>query len=56
MLASRGRVRLGRAASTAFWVDPVEEITAMFFTQLLPSSTYPIRPRLRALVAQALVD
>ncbi len=36
--------------------DPVEEVTAMFFTQFLPSSTYPIRSRLRALVAQALVD
>jgi hypothetical protein len=28
----------------------------MFFTQLLPSSTYPIRPQLRTLVNQALVD
>jgi hypothetical protein len=43
-------------ASTAFWVDPVDEITAMFFTQLIPSSTYPIRPQLRQLVYAALVD
>ena len=56
VLTSPGEYAWGGIASTAFYVDPVEEITAMFFTQFLPSSTYPIRPRLRALVAQALVD
>ena len=34
-------------------VDPKEELTAMFFTQLLPSSTHPIRSQLRQLVYQA---
>ena len=29
--------------STAFYVDPVEEITAMFFTQFLPGPVYPMR-------------
>lgn len=46
----------GGVASTVFWVDPVNQITAQFYTQLLPSSTYPIRPFLRQLVYQALVD
>jgi CubicO group peptidase (beta-lactamase class C family) len=55
-LSSAGEFAWGGLASTAFYVDPVEEITAMFFTQLMPSSTYPIRPQLRTLVAQALVD
>lgn len=55
-VTSPGEYAWGGLASTAFWVDPVEEITAMFFTQLLPSSTYPIRPQLRALVNQAVVD
>jgi CubicO group peptidase (beta-lactamase class C family) len=55
-VTSAGEYAWGGLASTAFWVDPVEEITAMFFTQLLPSSTYPIRPQLRALVNQAVVD
>lgn len=45
----------GGVASTVFWVDPVNQITAQFYTQLLPSSTYPIRPFLRQLVYQALV-
>src|SRR3954451_21059660 len=53
---SRGEFGWGGAASTAFWVDPVERLTVLFFTQLLPSSTYPIRPQLHQLVHQALVD
>jgi CubicO group peptidase (beta-lactamase class C family) len=56
VLTSPGEYAWGGMASTAFYVDPVEEITAMFFTQFLPSSTYPIRSRLRALVAQAVVS
>jgi CubicO group peptidase (beta-lactamase class C family) len=52
---SEGELSWGGAASTAFWIDPAEELTVSFFTQLLPSSTYPIRPQLRQLVYQALV-
>jgi CubicO group peptidase (beta-lactamase class C family) len=51
-----GEYSWGGAASTAFWVDPAEEVTAMFFTQLFPSSTYPLRTELRQLVYSALVD
>ena len=46
----------GGAASTTFWIDRVEGITAEFYTQLLPSSTWPLRPYFRSLVYQALVD
>ncbi|HEX7746869.1 MAG TPA: serine hydrolase domain-containing protein [Micromonosporaceae bacterium] len=56
MPSSVGEYHWGGAASTAFWVDPVEEITAMLFTQLVPSSTYPLRPQLRQLVYSAIVD
>lgn len=55
-LGSRGEYNWGGAASTAFWVDPLEGITATFMTQLLPSSTYPLRTQLRQLVYSALVD
>ncbi len=55
-VTSTGEYAWGGLASTAFYVDPVEEITAMFFTQLMPSSTHPIRPQLRTLVNQALVS
>ena len=55
-LVSEGSFAWGGAASTAFWVDPVEDLTVGFFTQLLPSGTYPIRRELQQLVYQALVD
>ena len=56
LLTSTGEYAWGGMASTAFYVDPVEAVTAMFFTQFLPSSAYPIRSRLRTLVQQAIVD
>jgi CubicO group peptidase (beta-lactamase class C family) len=46
----------GGAASTIFWVDPAEDLIAIFLTQLLPSSTYPIRPQIRNMVYAAIVD
>ena len=54
--ASPGEVAWGGAASTAFWVDRAEDVTAVFLTQLLPSSTLPVRSQLRQLVYQALID
>ena len=50
-----GEYGWGGAASTTFWVDPAEELTATFMTQLLPSSTHPIRSELKQLVSQAIV-
>jgi CubicO group peptidase (beta-lactamase class C family) len=55
-LTHDGEYAWGGLASTAFWVDPAAEVTALFFTQLMPSSTYPIRPQLRTLINQALLD
>ncbi|MGA0970461.1 MAG: serine hydrolase domain-containing protein [Ilumatobacteraceae bacterium] len=54
--SSVGEMAWGGAASTAFWIDPVEDLIVVFLTQLLPSSTHPIRPELKQLVYQALVD
>ena len=51
---SAGEYYWGGLASTAFWVDPATGVVATFFTQLLPSSTYPIRSQLRQLVYAAL--
>jgi CubicO group peptidase (beta-lactamase class C family) len=56
VIGSAGEISWGGAASTAFWVDQEADLTASFFTQLLPSSTHPIRPELRQLVYQALTD
>jgi CubicO group peptidase (beta-lactamase class C family) len=54
-LGSVGEYNWGGAASTSFWVDPAEELTVVFLTQLMPSSTHPIRQRLKPLVYQAFV-
>ncbi|HEV3505906.1 MAG TPA: serine hydrolase domain-containing protein [Actinomycetes bacterium] len=56
VLSTPGELAWGGAASTFFWVDPAEQLTAIFLTQLMPSSTYPLRSELRQLVYQALVD
>jgi CubicO group peptidase (beta-lactamase class C family) len=54
--SSPGELAWGGAASTAFYLDPMEDLGVLFLTQMLPSSAYPLRPQLRQLVAQALVD
>lgn len=56
VMASKGEYAWGGMASTAFWVDPREDLTAIFLTQLIPSSAYPLRRELRVLVNQALID
>ena len=55
-LGSAGDYGWGGAASTVFSIDPAEELTMIFLTQLMPSTTFPIRRQLRATVYQALVD
>jgi CubicO group peptidase (beta-lactamase class C family) len=54
--ASRGEFSWGGMASTAFWVDPLEDVCVVFMTQLMPSSTYPIRRELRTMVNAAIVE
>ena len=56
ILGSEGEFTWGGLASTAFWIDPKEELSVVFMTQLIPSSCYHIRRELRVLVYQALVD
>jgi CubicO group peptidase (beta-lactamase class C family) len=52
---SAGEYGWGGLASTNFFIDPVEELVMIFMTQLIPSSSYPIRQELRAIVNGALV-
>ena len=56
MAGSGGEFYWGGAASTAFWVDPAEDLFVVFMTQLFPSVAYPFRAQLRALVYQAIDD
>ena len=55
IVGSPGEYAWGGMASTAFWVDPVEDLIVLLLTQLSPSSTYPIRRELRVLTYQALL-
>jgi CubicO group peptidase (beta-lactamase class C family) len=55
-LGSPGECAWGGAASTAFWINPQEDLALVLLTQLWPSSTYPLRRELRVLTYQALVD
>lgn len=52
---SIGDFSWGGMASTFFWLDPLHDLTAVFFTQLSPSSSYPSRSQLKALVHGALL-
>ena len=46
----------GGAASTAFWIDPTEDLFVVFMTALLPSGTFDFRGQLRALTYAAIDD
>lgn len=56
IIGTPGECAWGGAASTAFWIDPAEDMAVICFTQLSPSSTWPIRRELRVLTYQAVVD
>jgi CubicO group peptidase (beta-lactamase class C family) len=46
----------GGAASTIFWVDPVEDLTVVFMTQLMPSGAFNFRGQLKSIVHSSIVD
>jgi len=53
-LGTIGEFAWGGAASTRFWVDPVEKVSCIFMTQFMPSSYYPIRRELTTSVYQSM--
>ena len=46
----------GGAASTIFWVDPKEDLTLVFMTQMMPSGTFNFRGQLKSLIYSAIID
>jgi len=56
ILGTPGEFYWGGAASTAFFVNPAEDLVMIFLTQLRPSSTYPIRRELRTTIYSAIID
>ncbi|MFM9936748.1 MAG: serine hydrolase domain-containing protein [Novosphingobium sp.] len=53
---TKGEFHWGGIHSTAFFVDPVEKLHMVFMTQLMPSSTYPIRRQLKTLAYAAMTQ
>lgn len=51
---SKGEFYWGGMYSTAFLIDPVEHLIMVFMTQLMPSSTYPVRREIRTMMYAAL--
>ncbi|HEY1604240.1 MAG TPA: serine hydrolase domain-containing protein [Allosphingosinicella sp.] len=51
---SAGEIYWGGIFSTYFFIDPVERVSMIFMTQLMPSSSYPIRQQLKTMVYAAL--
>ena len=62
VIDSPGQFAWGGLAGTYFWVDPVEELSVIFFAQLVHSDAIPASPprllrrRLKPLIYQALID
>lgn len=56
VIGTPGEYAWGGMASTMFWIDPQEEMIGMLLTQLMPSSSYPLRREMKTLAYQALID
>jgi CubicO group peptidase (beta-lactamase class C family) len=46
----------GGAASTIFWVDPKEDLSVVFMTQLMPSGTFNFRGQLKSIIYSSIID
>ena len=53
---SAGEYFWGGAASTAFWIDPVEELAVVFMTQLMPSGAFNFRGQLKSIVYSSIAE
>jgi CubicO group peptidase (beta-lactamase class C family) len=55
VIGSKGEYAWGGAASTAFWIDPVEDLIVIFLTQFMPSATFNFRGQLKSIIYPALL-
>ena len=56
IIGSPGEYAWGGAASTLFWIDPVEDLIVIFMTQFIPDGTFNFRGQLKALIYPAIMD
>jgi CubicO group peptidase (beta-lactamase class C family) len=54
--SSVGEFGWGGLASTAFWIDPADDMVVVFLTQLIPSTTFDFRGQLKAIIRGAIID
>ncbi len=55
VIGSTGEYSWGGAASTAFWIDPVEDLIVIFLTQFMPNATFNFRGQLKSIIYPALL-
>ena len=53
---SLGESGWGGAASTAFWIDPSEDLAVIFLTQFMPSGTFNFRGQLKSIVYGSIME
>ncbi|MCP4751307.1 MAG: beta-lactamase family protein [Proteobacteria bacterium] len=56
VIGSTGEYSWGGAASTAFWIDPAEDLIVIFLTQFMPDGTFNFRGQLKSIIYPAIVD
>lgn len=56
MPTTNGDFYWGGMFSTGFFVDPVEQLSMVFMTQLMPSSTYAVRREVKTMIHAAIDD
>ncbi len=55
VIGSAGEYSWGGAASTAFWIDPLEDLIVVFMTQFMPNATFNFRGQLKTLIYPAIL-
>lgn len=56
LTSSRGEFSWEGMASTLFWVDPIQKLTFIFMTQLIPFNTYPFSRLIKPMLYAAVTD
>ena len=56
VISTGGEYAWGGAASTAFFIDPREELVVIFLTQLMPSHVFNFRGQIKQIVYASLLD
>jgi CubicO group peptidase (beta-lactamase class C family) len=51
-----GEYYWGGAASTIFWIDPKEDLIAVFMTQLMPSDSFNFRGQLKSIIYSSIEE